>query len=270
MRAYPKKRLGQNFLVEKNIRKKILDICSFKQGDTVLEIGAGRGEMTCLIAPLVKRLIAVEFDRDLCEGLKPRLKEFGNVELICGDILKVNIAGLGKGKRIKVFGNIPYYLTTPIIIHLVKHKKHISNVYLTVQKEFARRIVAKPGSKDYSSFSIYCGYYLMPRLDFVISRGCFYPVPKVDSAFLNIEVRRRPPCIAGNEEFFFKIVRAAFNQRRKTLKNSLKKIIDPVELSSILAKRGLRPDIRAEKLSIDDFAYISRKFLTQKKDIRIC
>jgi len=261
MHTYPKKCLGQHFLVDKNIRAKILKSCHFKNSDVVLEIGAGRGEMASLIAPKVKHLLCIEIDKNLYQELKAQLKRFKNVELICADILKVDISRRIKEGHIKVFGNIPYYLTTPIITYLIRYRRKIDKIFLTVQKEFAKRIVALPGSRDYSAFSIYCNYYLTSRTLFFISRGCFYPVPKVDSAFLEMQTLSRPSYRVGNESFFFKVVRTAFGQRRKTLKNALKGLVDPLRLSSILTERGIKPSVRAEELSCADFAYLSRRLL---------
>jgi 16S rRNA (adenine1518-N6/adenine1519-N6)-dimethyltransferase len=257
MHPKPKKSLGQNFLVDKNILNKIISSCGFNNCDTILEIGAGRGELTGLLAQRAKKLFAVEIDADLYLLLKEKFKDQPNAEIIHQDILKFDFKKKFKKEKIKVVGNIPYYISSPIIEHLFKYRDKIGSIYLTVQKEFARRVVAHSGSKDYGSFSCFVQYYSEPKILFYISKGCFYPAPKVDSAFLRLEVRKKPILSAAKEKILFRITRAAFNQRRKTLRNSLKGVITRQKLDKFFAKFAIDSNIRPEQLSLQDFANLA-------------
>ena len=258
MRIRPKKSLGQNFLIDQNIRKKIIDALDLRPTDIVLEIGAGRGEITDLIAPLVDKLYALEIDRRLYPLLIERFKENKDVSIIDQDILKCNLFKLFKENntigKIKVFGNIPYYISSPIIEQLINYRAVISEAFITVQKEFARRVVAVPGSKEYGSFSCFVQYYSLPKIIFQINRGCFYPIPKVDSSLLYLKFAEKPSVYVKDEELFFKVTRAAFNQRRKTLRNSLKGKVELDKVKDFLMKNKLDLNIRAEELSLAKFA----------------
>ena len=255
----PKKRLGQNFLIDKNIQNKIIHACNFESNDTVLEIGAGRGELTQLIAQRVNKVYAFEIDRDLCPILKDNLIIHKNVSIINKDFLKADLREYFKKSDhgIKVVGNIPYYITTPIIEYLLKYKHNIEIIFLTVQKEFALRMLSRAGSKDYGSFSCFIQYYTAPKKLFFITRTCFKPAPKVDSCFLELEIRGEPPVKIENEAWLFKIIRAAFNKRRKTLRNSLKELIPAADLEAFFNKYGINPNIRPESLTLDDFAHLA-------------
>jgi len=255
----PKKYLGQNFLIDKNIQRKIISACDFQKDDTVLEIGSGRGELTHYIKDKVAMLYALEIDRALYVFLKKEFEGEKKLKIINKDILKFNINKFfPKTKnKIKVFGNIPYYITSPIIECLLKFKDRIDSVYLTVQKEFALRIVAKPGPKDYGSFSCFVQYQSIPKILFFIKKNSFYPAPKVDSCFLRLAIRLVPAVHVNNEKLFFKIIRSAFNQRRKTLRNSLVDIVSKDKLSTFFLKFSLSPDIRPERLSLQDFANLA-------------
>jgi len=259
MHIKPKKSLGQNFLVDRNIREKILNSCNLKPEDIVLEIGAGKGEITGLIAVKVKSVHALEIDKRLIEFLVPEFKGSANIKFINEDILKFDLSKIncGKGKLI-VLGNIPYYISSPIIEHLFKYRQFISNIFLTVQKEFAERVVASPGTKKYGSFSCFAQYYSSPKIIFNISKGCFRPQPKVDSALLNLSVRDNPPVKVDDEAALFKIIRAAFNKRRKTLRNSLEGVVPKSALDDFFISRKLDKNTRPECLSLEDFAELSR------------
>lgn len=256
----PKKRLGQNFLIDRNIQNKIINACSLGSCDTVLEIGAGRGELTKLIAQRVNKVYAFEIDRDLCSILKNNLADHKNAAIINGNFLKVDLREYFKRSdhKIKVIGNIPYYITTPIIEYLLKYKHNIEIIFLTVQKEFALRMLSSAGSKDYGSFSCFIRYYTRPKKLFFITRTCFRPTPKVDSCFLQLEIRQEPPVKIENEELLFKIIRATFNKRRKTLRNSLKGIIAPEELEEFFVKYNIDSNIRPESLTLQDFAKLTK------------
>jgi len=256
MRLKPKKGLGQNFLVDKNIQHKIITACGLSSKDTVLEIGSGRGELTRLAAPLVKHVFAVEVDKALC----PALAEIANTTVINQDILKTDLRRyLANVKRkVKVIGNIPYYISSPIIEHLFKFRKRISSIYLTVQKEFGERLAASPGSKVYGSLSCFVLYYAEPRALFSISRNSFFPAPKVDSALVRLKIRKKTALSGEKEKRLFKIIRAAFNQRRKTLRNSLKGIVSSGRLKEYFLKEGIDENIRPECLSLGQFIKIEK------------
>ena len=258
MRIKPKKNLGQNFLVERNIALKIVSALGLKESDTVVEIGAGKGENTAQIAAKVKNLYALELDRRLYPVLEDRLKVYPNARLIREDVLKFDFTSIKSAKgSVKAFGNIPYYITTAIIERLIQFRACLSEAFITVQKEFAARLVAGPGSKEYGSLSCYVQYYAQPEIALRISRGCFYPVPKVDSALLHLKFRDKPAVCVQDEAFFFKIIRASFNQRRKILRNSLEGVVDPAKLAKALDEGKLRPNARPEELSLENFAFLA-------------
>lgn len=260
MHIKPKKRLGQNFLIDKNIQKKIIESCEFSQSDIVLEIGAGRGEMTSLIAEKVAFVYALEIDVDLCKILKHNLANLKNVEIINQNILKFDFKNYFRKikKRIKVAGNIPYYITTPIIERLLEYKDKIEVIFIAVQKEFASRLISGPDRKEYGSLSCFLQYYTKPQIMFFISKNCFRPVPKVDSCFLKLSIRRTPPVKIKDEKLFFNLIRTSFNQRRKTLRNSLKDIIPKQQkLEMFFEKYAIDRNIRPENLALSDFAHLS-------------
>lgn len=259
MRAKPKKSLGQNFLQDPNIRRKIVSACDLSNHDTVVEIGPGQGALTELIAPQVRRLIAVEIDRALCSALTTRFKDDPKVAIVHADFLKYDLSSAEVDPKhpIKVFGNIPYYITSPIIEHLFSFRHRISDIYLTVQKEFGQRIIAQPGSEHYGAFSCFVQYYARPRIEFIIKRTCFFPAPKVDSCFLKLEMRAKPAVQVADEGLFFRIIRGSFQQRRKQMRNFLKTMISSGELSRVFDSAGISSNIRAEELSLSDFARIT-------------
>ena len=261
MHIKPKKSLGQNFLVDPNIQRKIISACQFKSFDTVLEIGAGRGELTRLIANRVNKVYALEIDTGLCDILKESFKDYVNVKIINQDVLKFNLKRyFSKLKeKIKVVGNIPYYITTPILEHFLKDRDKIDTIFITVQKEFAKRMTAQTGSKDYGAFSCFIQYYTEPKILFFIRKSCFLPTPKVDSCFLRLDIRDELVLEPKEERLLFKIIRAAFNKRRKTLRNSLKGKILPQKLDSFFNKYGIDSNIRPEDLTLVDFVNLVRK-----------
>ena len=255
MHIKPKKRLGQNFLFDKNIQNKILGSLELKPSDVVLEIGSGRGDLTALIAKKVREVFAVEIDRDLYKMLEDKAKDSPNITLIKKDILKLDLQKYfrGNNKKIKVFGNIPYYISSPIIEHMLKFKGKIDTIFITVQREFAKRVVASAGSKDYGSLSCFVRYFTEPAIIFEIKKNSFFPAPKVDSALLRLKPRKRVSLVKSKEKILFKVIRGAFNQRRKTLRNSLKNLIHPARLEEYLLKYSLDINIRPESLTLQDF-----------------
>jgi len=259
MRVKPKKRLGQNFLANANIRHKIIAACEFGPDDLVLEIGAGRGEMTTLIAGQVRQVYALELDYGLYDLLKTNLGGLKNVEVINQDVLKFDFKSFLeniKGK-LTVFGNIPYYITTPIIERLLENQAKIKTAYLTVQKEFAQRVIADPGSKQFGSLSCFLQYFTQAKIKFIISKGSFWPRPKVDSCLLELKMREVPAVKVNDEELFFKIIRSGFNQRRKTLRNSLKEVVKRGTLDLFFKKYQIKENIRPEQLSLSEFALLA-------------
>lgn len=259
MHIKPKKRLGQNFLIDKNIQRKIIDCLELKPSDIVLEIGAGRGELTGFIAGKVHKTYALEIDSDLCLLLENNLKAYSNIEVINQDILNFNLKKrLGKIKRrIRVVGNIPYYISSPIVEYLIKFRDRIDVIFITVQKEFAGRMASVAGSKLYSAFSCFAQYYFEPKIVLNIKKTCFFPAPKVDSCLVRLKIRPRPPVEPKDEKLFFKIIRTAFNYRRKTLRNSLANIISRQKLERFFNKYGIDSNTRPEDLSLEDFANLS-------------
>lgn len=247
-----KKHLGQNFLYDSSILGRIISSADLSPEDTVVEIGPGPGRMTRLLAERAKRLIAIELDRGLYEKLKGDFIAYRSVEIIHGDVLQFPFETL---EAFKVVANIPYYITTPIIFRLLEAKDHLRSMTLTIQKEVAERIVAQPGGKDYGVLSISMQYHTNPELKFIIPKEVFKPAPKVDSAVIQMTIRQAPPVSVRDEKLFFRIVRTAFSQRRKTLSNSLNSF--GKDIKDILSEAGIDPRRRPETLSLKEFARIS-------------
>lgn len=250
----PKKSLGQHFLVDQNILSRIISSCRLQKDESVLEIGPGLGQLTKVIVKETKEVLAIELDKNLCEDLERNLK-FPNLTISCQDILDFDFKNI-RGK-VKVIGNLPYYISTPIISHLLGHKAKISSIYISLQKELSERVVARPGGKEYGAFSCFTQYHTLPKILFKINKGCFKPQPKVDSCFLELRIRERPAVEVKDEELFFKVIRQAFNQRRKIIGNALSGLFPKVDLIPILEKARIDPQIRPERLSLEDFARLA-------------
>ena len=247
-----KKHLGQHFLFDPSILRRIIEAADLSPGDTVVEIGPGHGRMTKMLAGCVRKVIAVELDRAFCDRLKEELAGYDNVEIVQGDALQFPYETLGK---FKVVANIPYYITTPILFRLLEHKDRLGSITMTVQKEVARRIVAGPGGKDYGVLSLMVQYRGKAKLAFVVPKGAFRPVPKVDSALVHIALYGRSAVSVQDERFFFRVIKTAFSQRRKTLLNSLKPLA--ADIREELLRAGVDPARRPETLSIEEFARLS-------------
>ena len=267
----PKKHLGQNFLVNPETLKIILDAGAVTGSDTVIEIGAGLGCLTEVVAQHAERVIAVEVDELLYNALASQFSTNSRVQLLNADILKLEINSLlshGTGTMpptFKVIANLPYSITTPILWKLLAHHKQIHSCVLMMQKEVAERIVAGPGGKVYGALTIGVGYYAEATLITTLSPENFYPAPKVDSALLRLEMRKTPKVTVENEEFFFKVVRTAFRTRRKMLKNALVrgKFSSEEVLAAAFEELGIAPQRRAETLDITEFAALAN-FLSQR------
>ena len=247
-----KKHLGQNFLFDPSILHRTIEVSGVTAEDTVVEIGPGLGTLTLLLAKTVKKVIAIELDIELYEKLKEQTRSIANLELIHADALDFPYENLDP---FKVVANIPYYITTPIIFRLLEAREKLRTMTLTIQKEVAERIVAGPGSKTYGVLSVALQYYSDPRLAFIIPRGAFRPVPKVDSAVVHLDILENPKVKVKDREFFFTTVKTAFGQRRKTLSNALKPLVKDSREKILLA--GIDPSRRAETLSLEEFAVLA-------------
>lgn len=246
------RRLGQHFLFNPSLLEKIVDAAGLVPSDTVVEVGPGPGRLTRVLAQRVRRVIAIELDAALHERLRREMADAGNVELVHADALLFPYEDIGE---FKVVANIPYYITTPLIFRLLGAKKNLRSMTLTVQKEVAERIVACPGGKDYGVLSIGVQFCARPRLVFPVRKESFTPAPKVDSAVLHLETLASPAVDVQDERFFFRVVKTAFAQRRKTLANSLKSLSG--DIPAVLIRAGIDPRQRPETLSIEDFARLS-------------
>ena len=255
------KRLGQNFLVDRGVVQGIVDAAELSPEDTVLEIGPGIGTLTQGLAETGARVVAVELDKKLPAVLAETLKGYDNVQIVPGDILKLNIPEileLRAGERFKVVANLPYYITTPIIMTLLEQRLPIERLVTMVQKEVAVRMTARPGSKDYGALSIAVQYFTVSRLIMDVPPRSFLPAPEVTSAVISCHVQDVPTVQPHDEKLFFRLVRAAFGQRRKTLLNALTGAGLTKEMSRAgLAAAGIAENMRGEQLSLADFARLS-------------
>jgi len=258
----PVKRLGQNFLVDKNVLDKILRNLDVDADDTVVEIGAGFGEITFDLARRAKRIFAVEKDRKICGILKSAFTLPRNVTLVEKDFLKLDLKELaGKGKVV-IYGNIPYYATSPIMEKLFNNISLLKSIYFVLQKEVAERILARPGSKAIGRASLFAQYHTEPKRIFRIGKGCFYPAPEVESAFLKLGVPKKKKVAVRDERLLFDIIKKAYGQRRKTLLNSLSGPgLEKKALSPLLKSAKINPLARPETLSLADFARLADRLL---------
>lgn len=260
-RIIPKKSLGQNFLVDQRIRRKIVDASLLHPADTILEIGPGKGFLTEAIAPHVQKIIAIEKDSALVRILREKFQE-NNVEIIEADILDFPLESLPP--NLKIVSNLPYNIATAIIQKCLSRRGQFHSFFMTIQWEYAQRMTARPRCKDYSSFSCFVQYYADVKKLFKIKRTCFSPVPNVDSCFAHLTVLPKPRRPALNETFLFHLIRRAFTQRRKTLVNALAEMSAKDELTGILKHLSLNPKGRAEDLCLEDFVRLA-DILWEKK-----
>lgn len=259
------KSLGQNFLIDDNVLNKILD-ATHPDGDTcALEIGPGAGTLTQQLAGRFKKAVAIEIDSALIPILEETMADFDNFTLIHQDVMTVDLPALCRkefdGAPFCVAANLPYYITTPIVMNLLESKLPVTSMTLMVQKEVADRMAAKPGTKDYGALSVAVQYYTNPTAICKAEPHCFLPQPKVASTVIHLEVLQEPAVTVKDEPFFFKLVKSAFGQRRKTLLNALSKspyiTVDKEKVVSALQELGLDPAIRGEKLSLEQFAQLA-------------
>ncbi|MBD5500663.1 MAG: 16S rRNA (adenine(1518)-N(6)/adenine(1519)-N(6))-dimethyltransferase RsmA [Lachnospiraceae bacterium] len=267
------KRFGQNFLIDSNILEKIVEAAEITPDDCVLEIGPGIGTMTQYLAESAREVIAVEIDKSLIPVLEDTLSSYQNVIVINKDILKVDINELvqekNQGREVKIVANLPYYITTPIIMELFESHVPLKSITIMVQKEVADRMQVGPGTKDYGALSLAVQYYANPRIITYVSPSCFIPKPNVGSAVIRLDKYKEPPVKAEDEAFLFAIIRAAFNQRRKTLVNGLSHAgelgISRQQAEEALLKMQLSPSIRGEALTLREFAVLSNILYCQKE-----
>ena len=262
------KKYGQNFLIDGNILAKIVDAAQITEDDCVLEIGPGIGTMTQYLAEAAGRVTAVEIDRELIPILEETLSSYHNVTVLCEDILKVDLAALAEengGRPLKVVANLPYYITTPIIMALFESRMPLASITVMVQSEVADRMQTGPGSKEYGALSLAVQYYAKPEVVARVPASCFLPRPNVDSTVVRLTKYEKPPVDVSDESFLFAVIRASFNQRRKTLANGLANAGDlgvtRGQVETVLEEMELPATVRGETFTLERFAELSDRLL---------
>ena len=259
------KKFGQNFLIDGHVLDKIIAGAGVTKDDMVLEIGPGIGTMTQYLAEAAGKVVAVEIDRNLLPILQETLADYDNVKVIHADVLSLDLEKLVQeengGRPIKVVANLPYYITTPIIMALFEQHVPLANVTVMVQKEVADRMKSGPGSKDYGALSLAVQYYAEPYIVANVPCNCFMPRPNVDSAVIRLTRYEEPPVQVKDEKMLFKIIRASFNQRRKTLQNGLNNSSElnftKDQIAAAIAEAGFSPSVRGEALTLEQFAKLT-------------
>ena len=259
------KKFGQNFLIDGHVLDKIIAGAGVTKDDMVLEIGPGIGTMTQYLAEAAGKVVAVEIDRNLLPILQETLADYDNVKVIHADVLSLDLERLVQeengGRPIKVVANLPYYITTPIIMALFEQHVPLANVTVMVQKEVAARMKSGPGSKDYGALSLAVQYYAEPYIVAYVPCNCFMPRPNVDSAVIRLTRYEEPPVQVKDEKMLFKIIRASFNQRRKTLQNGLNNSSElnftKDQIAAAIAEAGFSPSVRGEALTLEQFAKLT-------------
>jgi len=257
------KSLGQNFLIDGNIVRKIAEEGDVTSEDYILEIGPGIGTLTEELALRAKKVVAIEIDDSLLPILADTIGKYKNVEIVHGDVLKIDIKKLIEekldGGPVKVVANLPYYVTTPIISKLIEDELNLESIIVMVQKEVAERMAADPGGKEYGSLSVFVNFYSKPKIVVKVPKTVFMPQPKIDSAVIKLTLEKNLPDV--DRDKFFKIVKAAFSKRRKTILNSLSTYgfdLDKETIREALEKAGISPEDRAENLTVEDFIGLSK------------
>ena len=263
-----KKQLGQNFLSDPNAARGIVDKAQIGSEDVVLEIGPGLGAITTLAATAAKRVIAIDKDRQLIDLLRTEMLAAGidNVDIRCGDILRADLDAISReaGRPLVVLGNLPYHISSQVIVQLIHARHCITRAVLMLQKEMAQRICADPGSRIYGRLSVVLAYCARPRILMQVKARQFYPAPKVDSTVVGIDFTHHPELSADDEPLFFEVVKAAFGKRRKTLRNALSQSdlnLDPPTCERLLKRSEIDPMQRAERLSVASFVRLSNGIL---------
>ena len=259
------KKFGQNFLIDGHVLDKIIAGAGVTKDDMVLEIGPGIGTITQYLAEAAGKVVAVEIDRNLLPILQETLADYDNVKVIHADVLSLDLEKLVQeengGRPIKVVANLPYYITTPIIMALFEQHVPLANVTVMVQKEVAARMKSGPGSKDYGALSLAVQYYAEPYIVANVPCNCFMPRPNVDSAVIRLTRYEEPPVQVKDEKMLFKIIRASFNQRRKTLQNGLNNSSElnftKDQIAAAIAEAGFSPSVRGEALTLEQFAKLT-------------
>ncbi len=262
------KSLGQNFLTDKNIIDKIIEKSDVGKNDLVIEIGPGIGVLTAAAAEEAGKVIAIEIDRNLIPILSETLSAYGNIEIINSDVLKTDFRAIleqnseingQKRSGVKILGNLPYYITTPIIMKILEDRVPADSITIMLQKEVADRIKASPGTKTYGALSVAVQYYCTVSHVANAPKEIFVPQPKVDSTVIRLDIRKEKPVVLNSEEAFFAVVKAGFGQRRKTLLNSLTGVygMTKEEIAAIMTTAGIDPVRRAETLSLEEFAALA-------------
>ena len=262
------KKLGQNFLIDDNVIEKTVAYANISDNDLVIEIGPGLGTLTSLLVEKAKRVVAIELDERMIEILEDRFALYDNIELINEDVLKINLAELIEKEKkenniesVKIVANLPYYITTPIIMKLLEDRLNIESITVMVQKEVAKRLTANPGSRDSGAITYSVNYYAIPEEVILVSKDSFIPAPEVESEVIKLKLREKPEIKVVNEELFFKVIKSAFMQRRKTLVNGITNsgICSKEEIKQILIDLGINENIRGENLTMTEFANIVNK-----------
>ena len=259
------KKFGQNFLIDTHVLDKIISAAEITKDDLVVEIGPGIGTMTQYLACAAREVVAIEIDKMLIPILQDTLSAYDNVTIINEDVLEVDLNKLAEEKNgvrpVKVVANLPYYITTPIIMGLFENHVPLHSITIMVQKEVADRMRMGPGTKDYGALSLAVQYYAKPYLVANVPQNCFMPRPKIGSAVIKLTVHEEPPVIVKDEKLMFKLIRASFNQRRKTLANGLNNSPElhysKEQIAEAIEKLGTSPSIRGEALTLDQFAKLS-------------
>lgn len=258
-----KKKFGQNFITDSNLLQKIVDAGEVGPDDIVIEVGPGAATLTKALARQAKTVVAIEIDSDLIPIIEETMSEFDNFYLVQGDALQLDLDELladklGAPCRCKIVANLPYYITTPLVMHFLEQGFAIDRIVIMVQKEVAQRFTAQPGKKDYGAITVSLQYYGQVRSAFPVPRQLFIPQPDVDSAVVDIQPWREKPLLADDEALFHRLVKAAFGQRRKTLRNALKTLnLDAALLQTALTACGIDDARRGETLSVAEFVALS-------------
>ena len=255
--------LGQNFIIDAGVCPKMAELCGATETDGALEIGPGVGVLTRELAARAAKVVSIELDRSREPVLSETLSDCPNVRLVWGDAMKLDLAELIRtefpGMEVAVCANLPYYITSPVVMRVLEEKLPISSLTVMVQKEAAERLCAKPGTRAAGAVSLSVQYYAEPEILFQVPRSCFYPQPKVDSAVIRLAVRKKPPVDVRSEKQFFAVVRAAFGQRRKTVLNSVAAglSLSREQAAGLFEAAGVLPSLRAERMTMGQFAALA-------------